>query len=76
MPRGRNPNRSHVPCRECGTVHQNPRSSSICPDCGQKLSQQRKAQKEQERLSNPVQDELDLCLTVEDLKAFISEHLI
>lgn len=24
-----------IPCRVCGNAHQNPRSSSICPPCGQ-----------------------------------------
>lgn len=28
--------RAHLPCRVCGYQHTNPRSSSICPECGAK----------------------------------------
>ena len=27
-------NRTHIPCRECGVTHINPKSSSLCVECG------------------------------------------
>lgn len=33
--------RNHLNCRVCGKAHSNPRSSSICPDCGKLESAKR-----------------------------------
>lgn len=43
--------RDWLPCRECGLEHRNPRSSSICPDCGEKESTLRKEAERQERIA-------------------------
>lgn len=65
--------RSYQPCRECGADHHNPRSSSICPDCGEAASQ---ARQEQEELEPSLYELLDQCQTVDDLKEFILTHLL
>lgn len=38
--------RTYVRCRVCGVEHQNPRSSSLCPSCGEALQKQREAEEE------------------------------
>lgn len=40
--------RTYVPCRVCGQAHTNPRSSSICPDCGRNQAENGRIAREEE----------------------------
>jgi hypothetical protein len=40
--------RTHIPCRECGVTHINPKSSSLCVECGIATSKLRGVTEESE----------------------------
>lgn len=72
--------RNHVPCRECGTEHRNPRSSSLCCSCGEKAADANRVAEAQarDRALAEVEDrrrEFENAETVHELKEWIREHL-
>lgn len=69
--------RTYQPCRVCGREHTNPLSSSICPDCGERLAEQtarERAEHEAARAFRRQEDWNDIT-SVEDLKAWMEENL-
>ncbi len=60
--------RNHINCRECGTIHQNPESSSLCVPCGKLTSKFNKQLAWYEKkLSAALKRESELEITVEQL---------
>lgn len=41
--------RHWTPCRKCGAIHQNPRSSSLCQSCGEAEGRANEAARRAER---------------------------
>ena len=64
------PNRNHVPCRECGCIHQNPASSSLCSSCGAKERIKNIEQARQEEIERKERERNSLT-TSEALEALI-----
>jgi hypothetical protein len=56
------PTRKHLPCRECGTSHNNTLSSTLCDSCGKKLHTENLKQAE-------LEDEVDLGERITELEA-------
>ena len=56
------PTRKHLPCRECGTSHNNSLSSTLCDSCGKKLHTENLKRVE-------LEDEVDLGERITELEA-------
>ena len=66
------PTRKHLPCRECGTSHNNTLSSTICDSCGKKLHTEnlKQAELRQAELKQAeLEDEVDLGERITELEA-------
>jgi ribosomal protein L37E len=58
--------RVYIPCRECGEAHTNPRSSSICSDCGRAYYLANLDRKAAEKLEAP-----DIVAQLSDNEAYV-----
>jgi ribosomal protein L37E len=71
-------NRTYLPCRECGDIHYNPMSSSICQTCGAVESAQ-KATDNYDRETTASEDKhqsFEDAETVHELKEWIREYML
>jgi len=64
--------RKHLPCRECGTSHNNRLSSTICESCGKKLRTENLKQAELRQAE--LEDEVDLGERVTELERLVEKY--
>ena len=71
------PTRKHLPCRECGTSHNNTLSSTICDSCGKKLHTEnlKQAELRQAELKQAeLEDEVDLGERITELERLVEKY--
>ena len=61
------PTRKHLPCRECGTSHNNSLSSTLCDSCGKKLHTENLKRVE-------LEDEVDLGERITELERLVEKY--